>query len=1068
MEGLKEFLTPTRFGLFGYTVAALFLSTGVVFVGITSKLRVSERRKFLCDFRDSLSGKNFHQAQCFENYEQQHNSPVPLYVFVLLSFASGSIVCLVYSWCCVKSRVDKLEAVMTPDAENPRPRPRIRSRRIFSFYFIHLAARLVLGVAFATLQNLVFYPSGFPVGFACAVSPKTQSSTCNTTESKEICTPCHNPVASEKATLATASRIVHLIFAFLVFGEMVYLVARAVQSAHFTFDSEFCIKYFFHKSASPVTPVGFRERMKKRIVQQTELLEPLIQCGGGNEEDTMHLDDIFLDVVIYTGRAKEEFLKECQRHLIYDFYLKPESQFESVAINTRTELFLSNIDAQHPRKILVVGRPGIGKSFLCQRLMRDWSKRELFCDNSKRFKYAFLFQFRSFYSESTEMISLRQLFSRAAHLEGDLDDHVFQELLDHPEKVLLLFDGLDEFKDHISCTPNDASRFGNSSTEEIPASALYVKLLQGKILSGATVLTTSRPTVLGSIGISSFDRTVEIMGFTEEKVRKYVENYCKRDQDSTTAKRIWEHINSNLNLLSLCYIPVNCRIFCFFLKELITLHALENCQDSITLPTRLTDIYQGALRLLIFKHHPEYRDKPFRGNERFSESVERDLTDLGSLARKGIDEGRMIFDSEEVAEMKHSGLLNQMPDSRLSPVEFKQRFCFIHLTLQEFLAAREFVKMDPDKLNEFIASNAEDPKWHLVIQFIAGLLYGQQNEAVSSFANCLHNSLMSNPTNRKMALLMMKCLYEYNDDATVRRVASELQGNSEFHKSFDLWNCQVTPVDCTAIVYFLKHVNSIEYSVDLGGNFVGEGGCKEFAKLLLEGGPVKLHVSENNITDQGLISLTEAMSAEKCKLKYLNICSNGLLSPDALHHLCESLKNRSCKLTCLRLAGMQITEKALSQLCESMEHVNCKLTCLRLNSEDAVTDTFSLRLCETLKHQNCRLRRLRIECHKMTNQGVKYFCEALENEHCKLTSLELISNRITAVVVPYLCKALSHKNCKLCKLNITSWNINEQVTRNLARAIQRGKKNSYEGCHMDKFGPRQIPRLYSPEGLCPL
>lgn len=1032
MEGLKEFLTPSRFSLFGYIVAVLLLLTGVVFVGITSKLRLNERRTFLCDFEGTLPDKNFHQAQCFDKYEEQYNSPLPLYLFVLLSFVAVVVLCLAYSWCCVKSRVDRLQAAMAPDAENPRPRPRIRTRRVFAIYFLHLATRLVLGIVFTLMQNFVLYPGGFPPGFACVLP--TERSFNATAPSKTVShtSNCHNSVASEKNSCMRIVSIVNIIFNCLVFGEIIYLVARASHNSKFTFDSEFCSKYFFHQSSTQVTPAGFRKSMKKLILQETEFLQPLIHCSSEEEEGNIPLDDIFLDVIIYSGRAKDTFLKDCERHLIYDFYLKPESQHGSVAIKTRGELFLSNEDTQNPRKILVVGRPGIGKSLLCQKLLRDWSKGELFHDTSKSFKYAFLFQFRSFYSETSEKISLQQLLNRTAYLAGHRDDHVFQELLDHPEKILLVFDGLDEFKDHSSCTTNEAARFGNSPTEEMPLSALYVKLLQGKLLPGATLLTSCRPTVLGSVEVPLFDRTVEIMGFTEEKVQTYVNNYCQRT--STTATRIWEHIHSNLNLLSLCYIPVNCRILCYFLKELIKLCALGS--EIVTLPTRLTEVYRGALRLFIFKHHPEFRDKPFRGNERFSDSVEKTLTDLGSLARKGIAEGRLIFDSEEVAGMIHCGLLNQLPDSRLSPVEFKQRFCFIHLTLQEFLAAREIAKMDPDDLKEFITSNAEDPKWHLVIQFVAGLLHGQQNDAVSSFVRCLHDSLLSNPPNRKMALLMMKCLYEYNDDATVKKAASQLQRNSCFRNSFELWNCQVTPVDCTAIVYFLRNTEQLNYSLYLSANSLGEGGCKELAKLLIEGGPVKLFLRKNNITDQGLISLIRATSADKCKLQKLNLGLNDLISPDALLLLCESLKNKSCKLTRLHIGGMQLTEHVLSQLCESLEHANCKITSLRFNDEDLWTDAVLLKFCKTLKHQNCQVSSLRIECQKISNQGVQHFCEALESEHCKLKKLELISNRITAVVVPFVRRSLSHQNCKLCKLNIISWNINQQVKRDLDEALQ--------------------------------
>lgn len=1033
MEGLKEFLTSTRFSLFGYIVAIVYFFAGVVFVGITSKLRLNERRTFLCDFSGAQpADKLFLQAQCFDKYEQHYNSPLPLYVFVLLNFTTVIVVCLVYSWCCVKSRVDKLQAAVIPDAENPRPRPRVETRCIFFLYFLHLVARLSLGIIFAVLQNFMFYSGGFQVAFVCVSLNGTKSAS---SAKSEPITYCHNSVASEKGTCALLVLAVNVIFAFLVFGEIVYLVVRAFRRSKFASDSEFCANYFFHQSVTALTPVCSRQRMKRRILQETEFLEPLIHCGKESANKRVSLDEIFLDVIIYTGRATDEFLRECKRHLIYDFYLKPESKKGSVEIKTRKELFLANEDADNPRKILIVGRPGIGKSLLCRKLLRDWSKGELFRNISERFKYAFLFQFRSFYAETTEKISLWQLFNRAACMDGPVDHGLFQELLDNPETILLVFDGLDEFRDQGSCTANEAARFGNSPTEEMPVSALFVKLLQGKLLPDVTVVTSCRPTALESVEVSHFERTVEIMGFTEEKAYKYVNKYCQGD--GHTAARIWEHLSSNLHLLSLCYIPVNCRIFCYFLKELIKPSPPD--AGSVILPTRLTDVYLGALRLFVFSHHPEFRDKPFRGNESFSDSVEKTLTDLGSLARRGIEEGRLIFDKEEVAGMTNCGLLTQLPDARLSPVEFKQRFSFIHLTLQEFLAAREISKMDPAELKIFITSNAEDPKWQLVIQFVAGLIHGKKMEAIEGIVSCLHDSLLSQspsrPSRRK-ALLMMNCLYEYNDEATVKRVASMLKQNRDFHGFIQLWNCNVTPADCTAIVYFLKHIEPLNYYLELTCNSLGDGGCKELSKLLKEGGPVKLVIPENNITDQGLIALVEAISADSCKLKKLNLVKNTSITPEALGLLCESLKERSCKLTHLNLGGLQLTDNVLTQLCESLQHVNSSLTYLKMTNDDFWTDALILKLCETLRHPNCQLTAIRISGHKITNQGVHYFCEALECKHCKLTLLNLTSNRITAVVLPNLCKAVKHQNCKLSTLHITSWNINNRSKQKLEDALE--------------------------------
>ena len=132
---------------------------------------------------------------------------------------------------------------------------------------------------------------------------------------------------------------------------------------------------------------------------------------------------------------------------------------------------------------------------------------------------------------------------------------------------------------------------------------------------------------------------------------------------------------------------------------------------------------------------------------------------------------------------------------------------------------------------------------------------------------------------------------------------------------------------------FLKHIDSIDYKLDLGSNFIREGGCKELAKLLSEGGPVTLHVPENKITDQGLATLAHAIISE------LNIILNDLLSPEGLSHLWESFKNRNCKVVFLRLGGNQVTDKVISQLCDTMENVNCKLTKLSILSKEVATDT---------------------------------------------------------------------------------------------------------------------------------
>jgi len=1049
MEILKEYFFAKYFSSFGYVVAALQVPALVTFAAVTGALRTSERRTFRCDVSDC-------RDDCLGSYDEKYNSVCALYGFVLLCFAPLVIVSIAYSWCCVKSRVAKIEAAMKSDPENPRPRPRVTTRRVFISYFIHLLVRLVIGVVFAVLQNRVFYASevlyasAFPTQFVClvcgtqAVEPTANSTGFNATHlyPSSGTVNCDNSVGSDLATWAKGIWFVNILFASLVFVEICYLSVRALRRNAFSIDSEFCLNHFFGQSRAPVTVRDSTFRLRMRVREDTDHLEPLIASGTENSEDKA-LDDIFVDLVIYTGRAEHDFGSSSKRHEIYDLYLKP--QHGSLAIKKLDELFIPNKDTDDPRKILVIGRAGIGKSFLCAKLSRDWSNdQKRSCLSLRlshdRFKFFFHFKFRWFNSETREKLSLKQLLN-TVYPEGNINDEVFQYILDKPEKVLLVFDGLDEFKRRDSCLEDEQAQAGNSPVEEMHFSALYVKLVKGKQLSGATVLTTCRPNVVQSVESLKFHRKVEIMGFTPEKVQEYVRKHCAYNTE--TSNKIWLHISSNPELLSLCYIPVNSFIVCSLLEKWI---ALDEQDSESSLPKTTTEVYTGALRLFIFKHHPEFKGKTLTkrylmGNTgSFSDSVEKMLSQLGSLAKAGIEARQLLFDSTQVQGMENCGLLNCLPVREVSPYNYTSHFCFLHLTLQELLAAREIAKMSPSDLSTFISTNVSDPKWHLVIQFVAGLLRGQQNEAVNSFTSLLLDCLttqLKSEDGRQKALLMLKCLYEYNDETTVKEAASELELHENHKLVNDLYfsECQVTPVECTAIVYFVKNLKRPTV-LNLKDNSVGDQGVSHLCDALknVNCNLTKLNLSRNSITDQGVSHLCDALKNVNCKLTKLDLSSNSITG-QGVSHLCDALKDVNCKLTKLDLHFNSITDQGVSHLCDALKNVNCKLTKLNL-SMNSITDQGVSHLCDALKNVNCKLTKLDLSVNSITEQGVSHLCDALKNVNCKLTKLGLTYNSITDQGVSHLCDALKNVNCKLTKLDLSHNSITDQGVSHLCDALK--------------------------------
>jgi ATP/maltotriose-dependent transcriptional regulator MalT len=101
------------------------------------------------------------------------------------------------------------------------------------------------------------------------------------------------------------------------------------------------------------------------------------------------------------------------------------------------------------------------------------------------------------------------------------------------------------------------------------------------------------------------------------------------------------------------------------------------------------------------------------------EQLQKHLDKLKKIARDGMIKDQLVFEFENsnefVAELSDSGVFNKLEDKR------QNFFCFLHLTIQEFLAALHVVD-DMENIESFLSEHFGNPNWHLVIQFVAGLI----------------------------------------------------------------------------------------------------------------------------------------------------------------------------------------------------------------------------------------------------------------------------------------------------------------------------------------------------------
>ncbi|XP_074620060.1 uncharacterized protein LOC141878901 [Acropora palmata] len=1070
---IKDAIIPKTLNQFRFALVILWIVVGATLCIAFSELEISEPRY---DFGCNMTLNNdFIRKKCYAQYRiQNHKLGIPPYFFIIVNVLLISTVTLIYSQY-AKSTVTELEN--SPQDANTTPRD--RRRTLFIAYISQLIITIVLEITFiALLEAHLFYPSNFPSDFTCSIENRSFNRTQSTVKFK-----CFNQRAGDKNFWIKVVKAANGIFAVLASLEITWILSRARSRARARQGKQFMENWKFYvdhlksnsdqqsEATSEMTPfvlpqhqlVNIRDReeqpdntaisqpsehpehaqaqtdfhtaiqeLKNNYLKRTEKPSDLKQpfgrpnLGEGDVLD-LALDEIYVNVAIHEGRADLYFANPDRA--------KQLKEYPPNAKDCRFEKPEDILDQYH-KKVLVVGRPGIGKTSLSTKVLRLWASGEAF---NAAFNVVFLVKFRRF--NDGVKLSLREMLASAETVQR-LDDSVWEFVQNHSTKVLLIFDGLDEYsrKEEI----NTHEKYKNDMEEKMPVSVLYKKLAAGELLRGASILVTTRPTAVKDVAHSDVERTVEIRGFTSENVEEYVEKFTRRYPGAK--EKIWGHIKSNINLFSLSYIPVNCFLICHCLLQSIL------CEFS-QLPTRMTDIYQMTVKMFLFNHmhnregfpREELATHVYEPFENFPQELQRILNSLGKIAFKGIEERRLLFESSEVSGLEDCGLLHKLPD--LKPKEWidprKSQFCFIHLTVQEFFAAKHLVNTKTkEEIERVVCDHMKHGTWQVVLQFVAGLL----NSSSDIFIK-----LLPKPSegrwppieNKDLAVQVCKCLYEINDEQqpVLQKKIEKIKLNE-----VNFSHCSLAPIDVAAVLHFLENAEEV-LSLNLTGNQLGDLGANEVKKFIVKRERKvkkfdlsnckleRLYLIGNNFTDNAAKDFAEALEQSNCKLETLHLGNNNF-TDNAAKDFAAALKRSNCKLKTLDLSDNNFTDNAAKDFAAALKRRKCKLETLDLGSNN-FTDNAAKDFAAALKRSNCKLETLDLGYNNFTDNAAKDFAAALKRSNCKLKTLELSNNNFTDNAANDFAAALEHRNCKLETLYLSYNNFTDNAAKDFAAALKR-------------------------------
>ncbi|XP_055019322.1 protein NLRC3-like isoform X2 [Boleophthalmus pectinirostris] len=411
------------------------------------------------------------------------------------------------------------------------------------------------------------------------------------------------------------------------------------------------------------TTVGFRDKLKSDLQQRFNQRFSHVFEGVAKAADSVPLNQIYTELYITEGGTSEINQEHEVRHMetVSRRPATPETITCEVMFKTMPHSSGPN------RVVLTKGVAGVGKTVLTQKFSLDWAEGRAHQD----LKLLFPFTFRELNVLRDTQFSLVGLLH---HFFGPSKD-----LCSFQHQMLFIFDGLDECRPSLDFTQ---AQHLTDPTEITSVHVLLVNLIRGSLLPYARLWITTRPAAANQIPAEYIFMVTEVQGFTDTQKEQY---FRKMFRDE--ANKIISHIKMSRTLHIMCYIPVFCWILSTVLKKL-----LEQTERP-ELPQTLTQMYAHLLTVQAKVQNIKYHQGS--GTDiHWTPEIREMVWSLGKVAFEQLQKGNLIFyecdledsDIDLTAASVYSGVFTQVFKEEKGLYQEKV-YCFIHLSVQEFLAA---------------------------------------------------------------------------------------------------------------------------------------------------------------------------------------------------------------------------------------------------------------------------------------------------------------------------------------------------------------------------------------------